>query len=316
MVGLVVVIIQHQQAVSTVDRIDFSNDSVSASPRGLLSSAKSGSTASSGQARSSSIRPQKTGTYGWFGGSTSPTFSSVVDRIDFSNDSATASPRGSLSAGRGYLAATGNSNYGWFGGGRTAIPTPVSTVERIDFSNDSVTASTRSPLSLQRAVTAAVSNPNYGWFAGGLNPGSSPSSISRIDRINFSNDTRKDIRNSSLISGVGDAAVGNFNYGWFGGNNVSRLDFSNDVSSLSTRGRLSQGRRHLAATGNYDYGWFGGGDIISVKSSRIDRINFSNDFVAASIRSSFIAATDDLAATGNSNYGWFGGGRSPTIDQQ
>jgi len=294
---------------SIIDRIDFSNDSTTALPRSPLSASRAYSAATSGQARSSSIRLQKTGTYGWFGGGYVSTFSVVVDRIDFSNDSPSALVRGSLNAGRGYLAATGNSNYGWFGGGRTSTPVTVSTVERIDFSNDSVTASTRSPLSLQRAVTAAVSNPNYGWFAGGLFPGASPSSISRIDRIDFSNDTRKDIRNSSLISGVGGAAVGNFNYGWFGAYGVSRLDFSNDVNSLSTRGSLSQGRDFLAATGNYDYGWFGGGIIISARSTRIDRINFSNDSVAASVRSSFIAETDKLAASGNSNYGWFGGGR-------
>jgi hypothetical protein len=299
---------------SLVDRIDFANDSSTASPRGPLSLGRDGLAATSGQARSSSVRLQKTGTYGWFGGGSTPTFSVVVDRIDFSNDSATASPRGSLNAGRGYLAATGNSNYGWFGGGRAGSPVAtVSTVERIDFSNDSTTASVRGPLTIERAVTAAVSNPNYGWFAGGLFPGASPSSISRIDRINFSNDTRIDIRNSSLISGVGGAAVGNFNYGWFGAYGVSRLDFSNDVNSLSTRGSLSQGRDFLAATGNYDYGWFGGGIIISARSTRIDRINFSNDSVAASVRSSFIAATDKLAASGNSNYGWFGGGRITVV---
>jgi hypothetical protein len=42
---------------------------------------------------------------------------STVDRIDFSNDSSTASPRGPLSLARFAVAATGNSNYGWFGGG-------------------------------------------------------------------------------------------------------------------------------------------------------------------------------------------------------
>jgi hypothetical protein len=44
-------------------------------------------------------------------------------------------------------AATGNSNYGWFGGG--SIPAVTATVDRIDFSNDSVSASPRGPLSQQ-----------------------------------------------------------------------------------------------------------------------------------------------------------------------
>jgi hypothetical protein len=40
-----------------------------------------------------------------------------VDRIDFSNDTATASSKGPLSAARYNLAATGNKYYGYFGGG-------------------------------------------------------------------------------------------------------------------------------------------------------------------------------------------------------
>jgi hypothetical protein len=81
---------------------------------------------------------------------------STVDRIDFSNDLATASPRSPLGLARFALAATGNSNYGWFGGGYTSVP--VSRVDRIDFSNDSVTASPRGPLSQARNALAATSN--------------------------------------------------------------------------------------------------------------------------------------------------------------
>jgi hypothetical protein len=42
---------------------------------------------------------------------------STVDRIDYSNDTATASPKGPLSVARNRLAATGNSSFGYFGGG-------------------------------------------------------------------------------------------------------------------------------------------------------------------------------------------------------
>jgi hypothetical protein len=87
---------------SIVDRIDFSNDSVSASPRSRLSSAR--------------YKHAATGNsnYGWFGGgyvpaTPFPTATETVDRINFSNDSTAASPRGSLSAARGYLSATSNS---------------------------------------------------------------------------------------------------------------------------------------------------------------------------------------------------------------
>ena len=79
---------------------------------------------------------------GYFGGGGFITLYTTVDRIDYSNDTATASPKGPLSAGRYGLAATGNSSYGYFGGGRLAYPsaTVLTTVDRIDYSNDTATA--------------------------------------------------------------------------------------------------------------------------------------------------------------------------------
>ena len=94
---------------------------------------------------------------------------SSVYRINFSNDSVSALIRGSLTAFRGDLAATGNSNYGWFGGGFGSIPGAapfalMSVVDRIDFSNDSVKASIRGSLNAPagRTQLAATSNTPVG----------------------------------------------------------------------------------------------------------------------------------------------------------
>jgi hypothetical protein len=96
--------------------------------------------------------------YGWFGGGINPGLAiiSSVDRIDYSNDTATASPRGPLSLARRSLGGTGNSSYGWFGGGVVPGPATVSTVDRIDYSNDTATASPRGPLSASRYQLAAT----------------------------------------------------------------------------------------------------------------------------------------------------------------
>ena len=92
---------------------------------------------------------------GYFGGGQVPgsTPIALVDRIDYSNDTATASPKGPLSSVRFYAAATGNGYYGYFGGG-----TPSgSSVDRIDYSNDTATASPKGPLSAARGYLAASS---------------------------------------------------------------------------------------------------------------------------------------------------------------
>ena len=119
--------------------------------------------------------------YGYFGGglSPSPAIYSTVDRIDYTNDTATAAPKGPLSVARSGPGATGNSSFGYFGGGN---PGPVSTVDRIDYSNDTATASPKGPLSLARNSLAATGNSSYGWFGGG-------GPFSTVDRIDYSNDT-------------------------------------------------------------------------------------------------------------------------------
>jgi hypothetical protein len=314
--------------VSTVDRIDFSNDSVTASSRGPstlnFGAGRAGASATSGQARSSSVRLQKAGNYGWFGGQfniPTPGRVSTVDRINFSNDLAAVSPRGPISSARDSVSATGNSNYGWFGGG-TPGTLGVSTVDRIDFSNDSVPASIRGPLSAIKYGSGVTGNFNYGWWAGGTiqpSPSLPPVYYSSTDRINFSNDSVTSLPRAILnapggISFMG--ATGNSNYGWFAGgftntptpatfSKVDRIDFSNDSIQPSPRAILTITSSSLAATGNSNYGWFAGAPN---PISTVNRIDFSNDSTTASIRGPLFSAKSRLGATGNSNYGLWAGG--------
>ena len=289
--------------LATVNRIDFSNDSTSASPRSPLSLARHGLAATGNS------------NYGWFGGgrlpgSPQPTQYSTVDRIDFSNDSSTASPRGPLSLSTKYLhGATGNSNYGWFGGGVNSSFSSVATVDRIDFSNDSSTALQRGPLSSANSEITATGNSNYGWFGVGF--------PEIVDRIDFSNDSSTALQRGSIPYRYTVAATGNSNYGWFGGganpsapftkSTVNRIDFSNDSSTASPRGPLSQARQSLAATGNSNYGWFGGGwfspSTPQINYSIVDRIDFSNDSVTAVARSLLTGARYAMGATSNTPIG-------------
>ena len=110
-------------------------------------------------------------------------------------------------------------------------------------------------------VTNWSQDSSHGWFGGGLALG--PTVVSRVDRI----------------------------------------DFSNDSSRASVRGPLSSARYILAATGNSNYGWFGGGSTGVPTLSTVDRIDFSNDSSTASVRGPLSSARYGLEATGNSNYG-------------
>jgi hypothetical protein len=314
-------------ALSSVDRIDFSNDSSTATPRGPLSVGRQWVTSTSGQAKGPAIKLQKAGNFGWF--SVAGPATATVNRIDFSNDSSTASVRGPLSLARNGLAATGNSNYGWFGGGYTGANGQRTLVDRIDFSNDSPTASVRGSLIIEKQNLAATGNSNYGWFGGGTGIPLGAPPTQTLNRIDFSNDSpTASVRGPLSSVRTRLAATGNSNYGWFGGglpssappttiSTVERIDFSNDGVTVSPRGPLSSAKQRLAATGNSNYGWFGGGNtggFPSPQVATVDRIDFSNDSSTASVRGPLSSARGyALAATGNSNYGWFGGGNNPAV---
>ena len=64
--------------------------------------------------------------FGYFGGGMSPGIS-TVERIDYSNDTATAVAKGPLSSTRYKSnAATGNADFGYFGGGDNGGPIIIS----------------------------------------------------------------------------------------------------------------------------------------------------------------------------------------------
>ena len=295
----------------TQDRIDFANDSVTASVRGPLTAARGYNAGASGVLN---IRRQKAGNFGWWAGGSpqggGPQYA-TVERINFLNDLAAISSRGGLVQARKQLGATENSNYGWFAGGTTSpgSGTSESTVDRINFSNDLATGLLRSSLSVARLYPEGTGNSNYGWFGGGLTAGGF-SGLSRVDRMDFSNDSISPSVRGSLSSGRGSSATGNSNYGWFSGATapgiaLDRIDFSNDSTTASVRGSLSSARGRTA-TGNSNYGWFGGST--APPTSRLDRIDFSNDLATGILRGPLVQARDSSAVAGNSNYGWWGGG--------
>ena len=97
--------------------------------------------------------------FGYFGGGDdSPTYHTTIDRLDFSNETVSASGN-DLTQARTDLVAVSNSNYGYFGGGYFPGPNYSSTIDRLDFSNETTSAPGNNNNLLQaRANLAAVSN--------------------------------------------------------------------------------------------------------------------------------------------------------------
>ena len=110
----------------------------------------------------------------------SPNLSSTVDRIDYSNDTATAAAKGPLSAAARYVNGVANLTHGYRAGGTDG--SKKSTVDRIDFANDTATAAVKGPLNTVRYRTSATGNEDFGYIGGG----DAPSTSSTVDRIDYS----------------------------------------------------------------------------------------------------------------------------------
>jgi hypothetical protein len=312
--------------LSSVNRIDFSNDSpTTASLRGPLSQARSLSQSGASNyvktVPSTQYPTQGLGTnealagYGWMMGGLAPgtVLTSTVDRLDYSNDNATASVRGPLGRTRFFNSGMGNANYGWAVAGSSDFTGNfVSSVDRIDYANDSPASSVaRSPLASVRYRHSSTGNANFGWTIGGFNsPGGTL--VSWVDRTDYSNDLVSPLPRGPLpVTLYMFGATANADYGWVGGggtapsvSSVYRIDFSNDSPAASTRGPLTLARFGVGASGNANYGWFGGG---LGPTSIIDRVDFSNDNpTSASVRGPLSAAGPiNLSSAGNAAYGWF-----------
>ena len=268
--------------------------------------------------------PPAAPTAGWYGGGQSP-ITSLVDRITYATDTATATARGPLSIARKGLGATGNLTYGWFADGEVTGPTGKSTVDRITYSTDTDVASVRGPLSAAKKYLAGTGNTTAGWFAGGRTPSPSVYS-STVDCITYATDTATaSVRGPLSMARSALAATGNTTDGWWAGgyapspppaalrSTIDRVTFASDTATASVRGPLTNANFRLAATGTTSNGWFGGG----YNGSIVERVTFATDTATASVRGPLSAGRAYLAAsTDSTTYGWFGGGGGlSTVDR-
>ena len=324
--------------MSTIDRIDYANDTTAQTAKGPLEFGVS----------SNNVGLHNT-EYGYtLGGSTSPsvTFTSYNQRLEFANDTTTTAPKGNLSQNKNYGAGAGNQSYGYYSGGGT--PSRISSVERLDYSNDTTALAPKGPLSRIVNEHDAAGNADYGYHAGGWDPSSPYSNVT--DRIDYSNDTAVALIKAILAypGKHGPTTTGNTSYGyWTGGygntTNSYRLDYSSDTTQMSVKGkrtRFSQNGCGTSSRANAmpltltsgdtvrgtpvisgpssGYAYYAGGSAsggsptpIYGGTSTIDRVDFANDTATASVRCVMSLRREYSTATSSDDYGYVWGGLRP-----
>ena len=271
--------------------------------------------------------------YGYSGGGGAASFGSRetggtrVERIDFANDTATASPRGKLAHDHLECAAFGNANHGYVIGDEFTT-TRRSWISRVAYASDTSTASPRGNMTVSRGGCSSTGNASYAWISGQYQwqPSSAGAYASTVDRIDFSNDNTTTSARGNLDREIYRAgATGNANYGWWAGGglaynladttSVSRIDYANDSTTASPKGTLSEAVESNTATGNIDYGYniVGNTGGPGSKSSTIVRYDYASDTGASTPKGKLSTLRVDLAgATGSQSYGYFMGGKDPS----
>jgi len=323
-------------STTILSRLDYSNDTSVNQVRNV-----------STQRFSSSATGNENFGYVVNGTTTSPTNILLTEKINYANDTASLLRVGTISNDRSAMGATGNSNSGYFAGGFNSIGR-YSTIDKIDYSSDTQISTIRGPLTVTREYIASTSSQSYG---GAPSTTTSPiptyinsmlnrdpnnalivpqkrvlgsfgyfvgtTSNSGQQRLDFSNDLVAASPRSFLsLVRQNISAIGNRNYGYFGGgylsdtsgvSTVERLNYTND-NIVNTRGPLESSFRFRSGLCGTNFGYFAGGIALGTTRTNIDRLTFSNDTSIGTLRTNLIQSKCVMSPVGNINFGYYGGG--------
>ena len=193
--------------------------------------------------------------------------SCTIERLDFSSDVSQLSTN-SIPTDYGLGASVSNNSYGYFSGGDRSARSCL--IDRLEFSNDTVSRPA-SALPFVRRYHYGTENDSYGYFGGGQQPGTT----CVITRLDFSNDNVSNPGNNLPQGVVQHATASSNTYGYYvsgSGTDIRKLDFSTEVSSISTP--FVKQNDKFASFSTNKYGYFGGGQGLF---SDVDRLDFSND---------------------------------------
>ena len=335
-----------------LERIDFSNDTATASPKGPLATAvretgavggsSNGLSPSGDAVQGTPIVSGPSSGYAYYaggsasGGSPTPIYggTSTIDRVDFANDTATAPVRCVMSLRREYSSSGSSDDYGYIWGGLRPSyfqpdPRNLSTIERLDYASDTTNTAPRSKMPYTAYSGGVMGSTSYGYYAGGSNHGdpSSPVLISNIQRLDYASDTTDTVTRSYITASPSYNSfvegASNTNFGYITGRGspknsiVTRLDFANDTNNTVQKGFMASDAGTRVAAANADYGWFGSGSSSTlsylIMQKRVERVDFSNDTAIAQVRGDLSSPAYGTGASGNASFGYWGGGYDTSV---
>lgn len=242
---------------------------------------------------------------------------SQFDRFDFTTESFALISSGGPQNNEMFPAQSVDKGYLCMGQYSTIY---YNTLSSFDFSSESYqTASSAFPGRKFRG--GSTENDFYGFFGGGYG---SPTPPSNYDRLDFSNDSIKQLSTTTSLDNQTATSTNTFSYFGFTDSTLERLDTSSDskdIRSLSLTD--SRGRTNPRVMGDNRFAFFVGGYKNPVLYySYIDRFDYSTESI--NLLNSRYGSSGQGAVTINgrailkgsvslSNYGYFGGGSTLSV---
>jgi len=251
------------------------------------------------------------------GGESSSGFVSTVERVDFTTDTLSPSPTGSLTASRYGIGATGNLTDGYFGGGRDFSTGFYSRMDKTTYSTDTTLYAPGADLLFKVTGSGASGNKTHGYFGGGYD-GDAGAYTTSFTKIQYIDDDAFLVPTTYLSSARSDlSAMGNESSGYFiGGRNpnevstIDKLVYSVETCFSSPSLQYPASYRLSGAVGNSAYGivagGLGGGGALIYDTVR--KLDYSTDNFSSV--PGLPVSKFGVASFGNSTDAYFGGGRA------
>ena len=257
--------------LSGIDKIDFSNDSISTLSATLTTT------------RSSLAGAANSGTAAYFAGGQSGVFYSGIDKIAFVGDTK-STLSATLTSARYALAGMANSGTAaYFSGGYDGAF--LSGIDKIAFAADTKTtlSATLSPI---RTYAQGLANSGVAGYTGPGYTGVGAVYTNTINKILFSNDTVSTLAATLTADGTDVMTAANSGTAgyWAGGaansgstliNSIDKLLFSNETKSTISATLTSAIYSGAGAAKSGTAAYFAGGT--SPNTARVDKLAFSGD---------------------------------------
>jgi hypothetical protein len=191
-----------------------------------------------------------------------------------------------LSAARYRIGSVGNSDAGYFGGGRNPGGNPYfSNMDKLTFSDDTTARIPGANFAVARRASAGAGNSTHGYFAGGSG---GPGTQSSFEKLTYASDTTAALPGSTLSAVTYRlSAASSGTHGYFAGGNspgwplpilsrVEKTTYASDTTARVPSADLPTGAFSMGATGNVSAGYFCGGYASNYISS-VQKINYGSD---------------------------------------